>query len=50
MMNNLKCDSCGCFLNPEQWKECDKCQDKDSYQRRKHYGEVVKYESGAQDD
>lgn len=50
MTNNNQCDSCGCFLNPEQWKECDKCHNKDMERNRKHYGEVIKHESGTQDD
>lgn len=25
MMHPYRCDSCGCFLDPEHWKECDKC-------------------------
>lgn len=50
MMNNFKCDSCGCFLDPEHWKECDKCRGKDRERHKQHYKEIIKHESGTQDD
>nr|DAL64395.1 MAG TPA_asm: hydrogenase/urease nickel incorporation protein [Caudoviricetes sp.] len=50
MMNNSKCDSCGYFLDPEHWKECDKCRGKDREHHKQHYKEIIKHESGTQDD
>jgi hypothetical protein len=50
MMNNSKCDSCGCFLDPDRWKVCDKCIKKTTRRNKEHYKEVIKHESGTQDD
>ena len=50
MMHPYHCDSCGCFLDPEQWRECDKCHSKDRERARKHSREVMKHETGTQDD
>ena len=49
MMHPYRCDSCGRFLDPEQWRECDKCHNEDRERARKHSGEV-KHETGTQDD
>lgn len=49
-MNNYRCDSCGCFFDPENWKECDKCRRKDRKHHKQHYKEIIKHESGKQDD
>ncbi len=49
-MNNYRCDFCGCYLNLEHWKECDKCNGKDTKRNRKYHKEVTKHESGTQDD
>lgn len=50
MRNNYQCDICGCFLNPDQWKYCDKCQNKANEICKKHNNEVIRDETGTQDD
>lgn len=50
IVNDYQCDSCGCFLDPERWKVCDKCNKKSTKRNKEHYKEVIKHESGTQDD
>ena len=49
-MNKLECDLCGCFLYPEQWKECDKCTDKDRARHKQRFEEVLEYETESHND
>lgn len=45
-----QCDACGCFLDPEQWKECDKCLDKDRVRHKQRFEEVLEYETESHND
>lgn len=50
MIHPCRCDSCGCYLDPGNMKQCDKCHDKDKKLARKRSEEVIKHETGTQDD
>lgn len=50
MMHPYRCDTCGCYLDPGNKNQCDKCHNKNKKLAIKRSEEVIKHESGTQDD